>query len=556
MLLRKLSSILLILLAVLVYAENEKEIVIGSTKNHRESNKSISGRISMLDIETSHAAIVVDLLLNNQVIKTLTTDDDGRFNFYNLPAGNYQIRCYTPQGYKYLKNSLGVKTFSYLDKAISLNFILPPICRGNWVKYTNYEGLPVDNIFSLLQDDEGKLWIAPLGGGVAVFDGVVITTFNLADGLENLIAVKLFINSMRELWVGTAWGGVSRSRRDGETKFETLTIDDGLGHGGIHAISELPNGQMVFGSFHGGLSFFDGTKIIQTQTDEDGLIDKEIRATFCDNQGRLWVFTQSGCCVYEEGRFRRVGVNLQVGGSSQPAIQTADNNIWFATENGAFCYTGGDYRNKDNYTLLTINNGLLSNQLSSVFQSKDGRIWFGCQFGVSCYDGNGVINYTHLNSGLPNAKVWSINQTSDGYLWIATAKGLVKYDENSIWLLDQRSGMVSNEVVSIRPKLENLLVGTRVGLSELIFHQDIAQFAHFETIRSQVNCIIADHDKFWVGTETGLFSITGSTAKEIHIGLNVTSLALDQSDNLYVGTNVGFTEEARNSAVWLLNIYH
>src|SRR5690348_16811105 len=72
------------------------------------------------------------------------------------------------------------------------------------------DGLPQNEVTSIVQTQDGYLWLGTPTGGLVRFDGVRFTVFdqNNTPGLKSSRIVRLFEDSQRRLWIGTGNQGV------------------------------------------------------------------------------------------------------------------------------------------------------------------------------------------------------------------------------------------------------------------------------------------------------------------------------------------------------------
>lgn len=96
--------------------------------------------------------------------------------------------------------------------------------------------------------------------------------YTTADGLPNNAIRSLLLDSRGILWIGTE-NGVSKLENG---VFQNFYESDGLAFNSCWAMAEDKNNNLWFGSYGGGVTFFDGNtfKIIR---EEDGLADNRIR---------------------------------------------------------------------------------------------------------------------------------------------------------------------------------------------------------------------------------------------------------------------------------------
>ncbi|HET9054327.1 MAG TPA: two-component regulator propeller domain-containing protein, partial [Cyclobacteriaceae bacterium] len=84
-------------------------------------------------------------------------------------------------------------------------FALAPVCvfaQGNFVlhNYTAVHGVPQSQMNGMMEDNNGYLWLATYGGGVARFDGQNFKIYTTLDGLLNNTVYDLKIDSEQNIW--------------------------------------------------------------------------------------------------------------------------------------------------------------------------------------------------------------------------------------------------------------------------------------------------------------------------------------------------------------------
>ncbi len=113
---------------------------------------------------------------------------------------------------------------------------------------------------------------------------------------EDYVFSLLFDNQGR-LWIGT-WGG-GASRFDGQT-FTNFTQSDGLAGNVVYAIAQGPDGAMWFGTNHG-LSRYDGT-VWQSYGMTDQLIGEDVYAVTVDEDNVVWAGQKGGVSKLMSGK--------------------------------------------------------------------------------------------------------------------------------------------------------------------------------------------------------------------------------------------------------------
>ncbi|MEW6324687.1 MAG: two-component regulator propeller domain-containing protein [Nitrospirota bacterium] len=108
-------------------------------------------------------------------------------------------------------------------------------------------------ISSSLFDQDGRLWVGTLGGGLSRYDGRRWTSYTTKQGLSGNVVYALAADQQGRLWIGTD-GGVSRF--DFQT-FTNFRKEDGLFAGAVYAVAVDGSGAKWFGSY-GQLSRYEG----------------------------------------------------------------------------------------------------------------------------------------------------------------------------------------------------------------------------------------------------------------------------------------------------------
>lgn len=96
-----------------------------------------------------------------------------------------------------------------------------------------------------------------------------------------------------------------------------------------------------------------------------------------------------------------------------------------------------------NYRLITMDDGLPSNNVTCFVQDKEGFIWLGTNEGLARFDGSAVRVFQHNpgdSTSLSSNKIKCMALDSLGFLWIGTAdQGLVRLDRRANKFVAYRS---------------------------------------------------------------------------------------------------------------------
>ncbi len=300
---------------------------------------------------------------------------------------------------------------------------------GHWRTYDVTHGLGGSQVESIVQDRDGYLWFALFDVGVSRYDGHMFQTLTPQDGLPSDNIWTMLEDSRGNLWFGTHTfprGGEGVFQYNGET-FKLFTTEDGLIHNSVMAIHEDNRGHLWFGTPEG-VSEFDGTEF-RNYTGEDGLQLNWVGSIAQDATGNLWFghgvkhFTSgwAGATRYDGKSFVYFDELKGSGGLTSIATD-AQGHLWFGSVNGISIYDGKDFRS------LTEADGLVDRKVNQVLRARNGDMWIATRNGVSRYIDGKLQSFT-TKDGLASNDVSCIAEDREGNLWFGTS-GVNQYDRS------------------------------------------------------------------------------------------------------------------------------
>ncbi len=290
---------------------------------------------------------------------------------------------------------------------------------GNWVVYTSTDSeLPSNIINDIAFASATQRWIAA-ADGLAYLDGTTWETYDTADGMvsNNLSAVA--VDDAGEAWIGSHNDGVSRF--DGTDFVNYTDTNSGLT---AEAISDIVvgDGEYWFGTA-GGLFHFDGANWTNYNVSNSDLASNAIDALALDAGGNLWIgYNLSGASRFDGVDFEQFDAGNGFTSAAVADIHVHNNNVWFATEVGAFVYDGSGWTNYN-----VSNSDLPSNVILAIAIDTGGDQWFASASGLTRFDGATWTTYRTDNSALPDNAVQVIEVDMLGNIWIGTLGGLAMF---------------------------------------------------------------------------------------------------------------------------------
>ncbi|HSS03328.1 MAG TPA: two-component regulator propeller domain-containing protein [Kofleriaceae bacterium] len=263
---------------------------------------------------------------------------------------------------------------------------------------------PLDGVavYSIAEDASGGLWCATDKGLLRLRgDAVEPVT---AEGLAPGEATKLLFDRDGNLWIGTRTG-VARMTADG--RIERLPYPDAL----VNALFEDADGNLWIGSDRGLDRLRDGDVLPFGAS--EGLADEVVGAFREDATGAKWITTTGG--LYRIAPGEMTATRLVAHRGLYAIYADAHGDMWFGGRDGNLgCWRNGK---------LTWLGSQDWERIHSLAETADG-MWLGTDHGLFRMRGERLADAIAV---VPGVAVRSIVRDSDGSLWLATDGGLMHW---------------------------------------------------------------------------------------------------------------------------------
>ena len=483
-----------------------------------------------------------------------------------LPQENVVSIAQTADGYLWLGTEEGLVRFDGL--------------RFTIFDKSNTPELKSNDIYALLADRLGNLWIGTGGGGVLRMTQGKFVAFTTQTGLSNNSVLSLCEGRDHAIWIGTEGGGVNRFK-DG--KFTVFNSQTGLADDSVYSIAASKDGSVWFGTGEGLSQLKDGS--FNNFTVPQGLPNKNVRALFEDRDGTLWVGTNGGgLSQFRDGHFTTFttkdglrsnavfsvyqdkegtlwigsvggGLNRWRNGKFIPSKTAPDNarqDVWAFLQDreGTIWICSGDglsqLRDGQATTYSSVN-GLSSDIVLPIYEDREGSLWMGTAGGGLNRFRNGQFTSYTTRQGLSDNVVLSLGEDQAGALWVATRHGLDRMKNGKFTVYTTKDGLPNDIVLCMWPDRDgNLWLGTRSGLGRFQGGKFTTYTTKDGLSNNYVTIIYQDHDgTLWVGTGGGGLnrykngSFTAFTTKDGLSSDMVTAIHEDENGTLWVGTSGG-----------------
>jgi len=398
---------------------------------------------------------------------------------------------------------------------------------------------------------------------------------------QNNILSSVYDKDNNSIWIGTDKGLLKLDATDIEnlTIDQSFLVDDGLLSNEIYSIMLHESRNEIWFGTHFGISVYDlSDKTFSSIVMEERLYSNHINIMQKDISSNLiYVGTDDGINIYDENnniwsvfRFETGFAENFINDICLEVNESGVNDIWFATNGGAFKKDN----NLNEWISFTKNDGLIDNEVLSIgFDDLSLNVYFGTRIGVSVLntDDNSYTfgNDITMEDGLSNNTINDIlvfeihlddNKNRGSHIYFVTDDGLNLFSSNSITPFYEADNFTSNMIKNILILDLNVydntvLCGTNYGLSFLkinLLNKDVllsnkyfyGPYNYTNNVE-QMSLVGSEGNILFFSSSKGLISFNTDIQKwnyyytENEIPDNVESIYIDNSNNIWVGTNNG-----------------
>jgi ligand-binding sensor domain-containing protein/two-component sensor histidine kinase len=300
----------------------------------------------------------------------------------------------------------------------------------------NVDSFKENVVSSLLETNDGTLWIGTGGGGIIKFKDNQFTHYGKNEGLSHDYIGPMWETKDGSLWIGTGGGGLNRFK-DG--KFTNYVLPENH----VRSLYEDREGNIWIGTRAGLIKFRDGNFI--SYTTKDGLSDNLILSIYEDREGALWIGTSNGLSYLKDNRFidysKRDGFSDD---SIQAIYQDRDGSLWIGTSNSGIARI-----EKDHLSFFSTKDSLSDDNVLAIYEDREGSLWIGTRDGLNCLKDGKFLTLTK-REGLSSDHITSVLETRDGSVWLGTEdKGLIRVKNRTISTVTVKDGLPSNQIGAI-----------------------------------------------------------------------------------------------------------
>lgn len=343
--------------------------------------------------------------------------------------------------------------------------------------YTVEDGLPVNSVNRMVQDNNGYLYFATTDG-LAQYDGYEFVIYNSGNtpGLaSNRISELIYLSKFDELWLLHADGALTL--KTGST-FQRYSISSDLLQSPVVQLHKRSNGE-------------------------------------------FWILTEDGIARYDRNNRQFSFLNqMLLQGNNQAMTWANDQNIIISNESGLLQY---DSQTGKATQILEPNRFPIAPQSVTLIRKIDGNLWITGNGGAFRYSlADHEIDVRFSLDEKPS-HVWGVHQMPDQSVLINSTEGFFKFDPETFAITNY------GPVFNASTERANLVHEGEHGEEILIGNQQVR--INGQTVLTSNDIISGFLDQsgsLWISTlYDGVFQIRKSLLS------NVTSEQVPQFENIY-----------------------
>lgn len=327
------------------------------------------------------------------------------------------------------------------------------------------------HVTNIMEDNEGNIWISTFGKGVYCFNNLYLRNYYESDGLVNNNINCITKDYKGRILIGT-YKGINIFENN-----KIITLKNNSGKelmGDVNDIKVVNNNIYVVWST---IPSASGNAFVLYK---DLIFNIKIARTMeITSDGYFsWGGWGNNISFVKEYDFSNNKIRYPIFYDSLFSNRVYDikedtkKNIWIATSLGAAKFS--NLIKKDGKLIFDKtyfqNNEILNSRINYIYEDSKENIWFAGSKGVAKYNlkTQYINNYVNINNyDLSSAN--AVSSDNKNRIWVGTLKGLFILEENYIKYLNTKTGLPSDEILSLFYDNEKdlMYIGTSNGLSIL-----------------------------------------------------------------------------------------
>ena len=284
--------------------------------------------------------------------------------------------------------------------------------RFSLASITINDGLPYNFVDDIIKSNDGYLWVATYGGGVARYDGNEFVVFSASTSDKKRLLRSNFVEKLAEDTFHRIWMA-------GEAGIELLSTDnlqllpvESLQSAEMAKLMKQPVSFLMTAK-SGNLWFCSRGQIYKVIFDSTGAVKKVIwiSDTPIHERGCVLYEVDGYICFFHKGKLCRISESIESAQEPQPVSVSLDispfesvfciyhcqNNVWIGTSNGVYCYDLTTDTSVHYVYDVRNPSSLSQNYVTSITSTRDNQIIVGTLLGLNVFNAS-TSDFTRIQA--------------------------------------------------------------------------------------------------------------------------------------------------------------
>ncbi|WP_336517116.1 ATP-binding protein [Pollutibacter soli] len=366
-------------------------------------------------------------------------------------------------------------------------------------------------VLELYQDLKGNVWVGSFNRefySVSLNEDL-ITTYSKKNG-TNTNLFDITEDRIGRMWI-SARDTIYIINKD-KSAFKIIPLNARIFQRYKSTLFTDPSGNIWAGTLNNGLLVFDADNVLPQHFDKrNGLVDGNVWGTFEENDGTIWIGTNSGLNIYNPvtSSIRTLSKTQGLHGNDVKVIGSLGNDELYAGNIPGFTIfnkkkktfenygkdqgfpravfsitadSSGNWwvasvpelmvynREKKNLKKLDYHGGLIGTACYGLITDKKGLLWVATDSGLMIIDQHkNSIRYLREKEGMPSDFILKVMESGSGDIWVAGMGGIsiISTDKNTITNITAKEGLLPADIYDLLEKDGIMYAGSSSGLFQI-----------------------------------------------------------------------------------------
>ena len=319
------------------------------------------------------------------------------FGTEGFGVSKFQNEAFLSYGAKdSLPSELVISIFQDSKQAMWLGVQGSGVCKLQNNKITNYKltnknaqnSLSDNKVQAISEDEKGRLYFGN-SIGLSVLDGNTFRNYFKKDGLPNDNIYSIIKDYNNVMWIGTGDGLASFKDNKIEIIDEIKKLKIDADKQPIYCIYEDRSRNLWLATEQGVIKY--NRKTAELFNKKNGFTDKRVLSITQDKNGYIWFGTDEGVFNYNFTNFEKIDQNKGLAANKVYLLVLDNaNNLWVGTTKGIDRIDLDTYHssNKINIKHFGKDDGFVGQECNrnAQIKDKDGNLWFGTLKGAIVFN--------------------------------------------------------------------------------------------------------------------------------------------------------------------------